>query len=117
MRVEQLLEPGHRRGEDRLEEILLGAEVVVERGLGEPEAIGYLLQRRSIESLLGEQLERDVENSGAGVRGGSGSACGVRDGRHGRHATSLLAIRQGLTCRPARNYLTAGKLDARMETR
>ena len=54
------------------QDVLLALEVVVERGLVVPELLGDVAQRGLLVALLGEQLERDVEDAlarrGAGRR-------------------------------------------------
>ena len=51
----------------RDQDVLLGGEVVVDRGLGEAERLGYLAQRGLVVALLDEQVEGDVEDPLAGV--------------------------------------------------
>jgi hypothetical protein len=53
----------HDPGED----VLLGAEVVVQRGLGHTEPVGDLTQRRLLVPVLGEEFQGDVEDSRPGV--------------------------------------------------
>jgi hypothetical protein len=51
----------------RDQDVFLGGEVVVDRGLGEAERLGYLAQRSLVVALLDEQVEGDVEDPLAGV--------------------------------------------------
>ncbi len=63
----------------RQEDVVLGLEVVVQRGLGDAEAFGDLAQAGAVEALLGEEVERHIEDALAGVDvGGSvgGGGCG-----------------------------------------
>jgi hypothetical protein len=59
---------------ERHEDVVLGFEVVVERGLGDVQAFGYLAQAGAVEALLGEEFEGDIEDAvaggGLGVLGG-----------------------------------------------
>ena len=51
----------------RDQDVLFGGEVVVDRGLGEAERLGYLAQRGLVVALLDEQVQGDVEDPLAGV--------------------------------------------------
>jgi hypothetical protein len=66
VQARQLLEhPAAERMELQVEleeDVLLAGEVVVERCLGGAEAFGDIPQRRLVVALLGEQLERDLED-------------------------------------------------------
>ena len=68
--VESLEELGQElvdRLEQRDEDLVLAAEVVVERRLGDAEAVGDLAQRRAVVALLGEQLVGHRQDALAGV--------------------------------------------------
>ncbi len=65
-RAQQLLAQGVQAQVQLEQDVRLALEVVVERRLGEPEALGDVADRRLVVALLGEQLERDVEDPFAG---------------------------------------------------
>jgi len=52
----------------RHEDVLFGLEVVVERGLGDAEAVGDLAQAGAVVALVDEQVEGDVEDAIPGGR-------------------------------------------------
>ena len=56
--------PGSSRA---AQDLVLAGEVVVERGLGDAEALGDLPQRGAVVALLDEELGRHVEDALAGV--------------------------------------------------
>ena len=60
--VEQGLEPLDSGLHGRLQDLVLGAEVVVDGGLGQPHLIGDHLQRGRIVALVGEQPPRCLED-------------------------------------------------------
>ena len=53
----------------RHEDVLFAGEVVVEGGLGDAQALGDLPQAGAVVALVGEEVERHIENAFAG-RGG-----------------------------------------------
>jgi hypothetical protein len=48
------------------DDVFLGLEVVIQRGLGHPEGLGDLAQRGLLVAVLGEHLDRDGLDPGAG---------------------------------------------------
>ena len=64
-RPHQVVHPHVQRHED----VLLALEMVVEGGLGHPQALGDLAKRGRVVALLHEELEGDVENPFAGPSG------------------------------------------------
>jgi hypothetical protein len=77
----QGLKLGQGRTDQCGEKIVLGTEVVVQRGLGEAEPLGQLAGRSGRETVLSEQLQRDVEDSAACVVSRAGARRGLRHGR------------------------------------
>ena len=65
--LEQLVEQRVERLEQRREDLVLAAEVVVERRLRDVEAIGDLAQRRALVALLDEELVGHGQDAFAGV--------------------------------------------------
>jgi ABC-type multidrug transport system fused ATPase/permease subunit len=83
----------------RHQDVFLGGEVVLDRGLGEAERLGDLAQRRLVVALLDEQVQGHVEDLLAGVTT-------IRSGSTSGHAlnqeapvSSLLIEAEGLTKR------------------
>jgi hypothetical protein len=62
------------------EDVALALEVVIERGLRDPEPLGDLPQRRLVVALLVEELERDIEDPLAREQpvGADNSDCGLQ---------------------------------------
>jgi hypothetical protein len=79
-------------GDQAGDDVFLGLEVVIERGLGDVKPLGDLAQRRLLVPLLGKQLDCHLLDARAGI----GAACrftavvlgrdGGRPGRHDHHA-------------------------------
>ena len=55
------------RFEDRGQQLLTGAEVVVDRGLGEAHFVGDHLQRGARETVPGEQVDGDIDQALTGI--------------------------------------------------
>jgi hypothetical protein len=67
----------------RDQDVLLGGVVVVDRGLGVAERLGFLAQRVLVLALLDVQVYGDLEDPLAGVPF-VGVPAGTREGRPGR---------------------------------
>ena len=62
-----------QRGDDAADQFVAGGEVVVERGFGDAEAVGDLLQAGLLHAFGGEQLARGLHDPLLGVgRSGHG---------------------------------------------
>ena len=57
------------RPDDGTEQLFTGSEVVVDGRLGEPHLVGDHLQRGARETVLGEQLDGDVDQALPGIGG------------------------------------------------
>ena len=57
-----------RSCDEAVDDVFLGLEVVVERGLGDAEPLGDLAQRGLLVALLGEELQGDVLDARRGCR-------------------------------------------------
>ncbi|MNE95795.1 hypothetical protein D3C80_1939310 [compost metagenome] len=66
--LEALAERAEEAGEHRLDQRLLGAEVIVHRRQVDPGLAGNQPQRRFGKALLGKQLLRSIENPLDGFR-------------------------------------------------
>ena len=95
------------------QDVLLALEVVVERGLGDPQPLGDLPQRGLVVALLVEQLERHVQDPLAHLSPGAStprwrlSPAGSVDWRWTR-------LTGGWDCVTPKAYLTTGKLATRL---
>ena len=73
---------------ERHQDVFLAGEVVIERRLGNPQLLGDLPERRLVEALLDEQVERHVEDALAGAQG----LGGILRSRTGASATAVLVF-------------------------
>ena len=72
----------------RQQDVVLRLEVVVERRLGDAEALGDLAQAGAVEALLGEEVESHIEDALAGV--------GLYGGGRGDGAVAVVVFVAGL---------------------
>jgi len=74
-----------------VDDVFLGLEVVVKRGLGDAKPLGDLAQRGLLVALLGEQFERDLLRPGPGIGAWRAGVTGLVRGRTSRAGGALAA--------------------------